>query len=204
MSELIFYTNPRSRGRIARWLLEEAGIDYRTEVVDYAAMKGADYLAVNPMGKVPAIVHRGQVVTECAAIAAYVAEAFPEAGLAPTGAERASYYRWLFYSAGPMEAAITDHRYGFDPTPEQGRAVGYGCYDTAVDTLEQAVSATPYVAGDRFTAADVIVGSTIGWGTLFGTLPKRDAFMAYFERVSSRDAYRRGNEKDDALMAAAG
>ena len=200
MSELIFYTNPMSRGRIVRWLLEETGADYRTEVIDYAAMKGADYLSVNPMGKVPAIVHRGRVVTECAAIAAYVADAFPEAGLAPTDDERAAYYRWMFYCAGPMEAAVTDHRYGFDPTPEQARAVGYGSYETAVDTLEYAVSQSPYIAGDRFTAADVIVGSTVGWGTQFGTLPKREALLSYFARVSDREAYRRGNEKDNALM----
>jgi len=202
MSDLVFYTNPMSRGRIARWMLEETGVPYRTEVIDYAVMKGPDYLAVNPMGKVPAIAHGGHVVTECAAICAYLAEAFPEAGLAPTADERASYYRWLFYCAGPMEAAITDHRYGFDPTPEQSRAVGYGSYETAVDTLEKAVSAHPYVAGDRFTAADVIVGSTIGWGTQFGTLPKRDAFLAYFARVSDRDACRRANELDNALMPA--
>jgi len=202
MSDLVFYTNPMSRGRIARWMLEEAGTPYRTEVIDYAVMKGSDYLAVNPMGKVPAIAHGRHVVTECAAICAYLADAFPEAGLAPTADERADYYRWLFYCAGPMEAAITDHRYGFDPTPEQSRAVGYGSYEAAVDTLEKAVSAHPYIAGDRFTAADVIVGSTIGWGTQFGTLPKREAFLAYFARVSDRDAYRRGNELDNALMPA--
>jgi glutathione S-transferase len=200
MSELVFYTNPMSRGRIARWMLEETGAPYRTQVIDYAVMKGAEYLAINPMGKVPAIGHEGRIVTECAAICAYLAEAFPQAELAPRPEERADYYRWLFYCAGPMEAAITDHRYGFDPTPEQARAVGYGSYDAAVDTLEKAVSAHHYIAGDRFTAADVIVGSTIGWGTQFGTLPKRAAFLDYFARVSDRDAYRRGNELDNALM----
>lgn len=199
--ELIFYTNPMSRGRIARWMLEEVGVPYRTEVLDYAStMKGEAYLAVNPMGKVPAIVHNGHVVTECAAICAYLAEAFPEAGLAPTAGERADYYRWLFFAAGPLEQAVTNNVAKFVPTAEQGRMFGFGNYDLAVDTLEKAVSAHPYIAGDRFTAADVYVGSTVGWGIGFGTLPKRDAFQAYHDRLVERDAYRRANELDDALM----
>lgn len=202
-AELTFYTNPMSRGRIARWMLEEVGVEYDTVVLGYAdSMKGADYLAINPMGKVPAIVHKGRVVTECAAICAYLADAFPAAGLAPTEVERADYYRWLFFAAGPVEQAVTNHAVGFVPTTERERMFGYGNYDRTVDVLEQAVSAHPYIAGDRFTAADVYVGSQIGWGTQFGTLPKRDAFLAYWERVSARDAYARGNAKDDALMPA--
>lgn len=123
--DLVFYTNPQSRGRIARWMLEEAGADYRTEVVDYAArMKSPEYLAINPMGKVPAIVHNGKVVTEGAAICAYLAEAFPQAGLAPQPHERANYYRWLFFAAGPVEQAVTNNFAKFDPSPEQrGRSV---------------------------------------------------------------------------------
>ena len=199
---LTFYTNPQSRGRIVRWMLEESGADYRTELVDYAStMKEAPYLAVNPMGKVPAIVHNGKIVTECAAICAYLADAFPGAGLAPTDAERADYYRWLFFAAGPLEQAITNHHAKFIPSPEQGRMFGYGSYDLAVDTLEKAVSAHDYIAGDRFTAADVYVGSAVGWGVMFGTLPKRQAFADYYARVSARDAYKRGNELDDALAA---
>jgi glutathione S-transferase len=202
--ELVFYTNPQSRGRIIRWMLEESGAEYRTELVDYAStMKAEPYLAVNPMGKVPAIVHNGKVVTECAAICAYLAEAFPEAGLAPTAGERADYYRWLFFAAGPLEQAVTNNFAKFVPSAEQGRMFGYGNYDLAVDTLEKAVSAHPYIAGDRFTAADVYVGSAVGWGVMFGTLPKRDAFADYYARVSARDAYKRGNELDDALAAEA-
>ncbi|MBO9621160.1 MAG: glutathione S-transferase family protein [Sphingomonas sp.] len=201
--ELIFYTNPMSRGRIGRWMLEESGADYRTELLDYAStMKDAAYLAVNPMGKVPAIVHKGKVVTECAAICAYLAEAFPEAGLAPTPEERADYYRWLFFAAGPLEQAVTNNFAKFDPSPEQRRMFGYGNYALAVDVLEQAVRAHPYIAGDRFTAADVYVGSAIGWGTQFGTLPKRDAFLDYFARLTARQAYQRATEKDDAAMVA--
>jgi glutathione S-transferase len=199
--DLVFYTNPQSRGRIARWMLEETGADYRTEIVDYATrMKGAEYLAINPMGKVPAIVHHGKVVTEGAAICAYLAEAFPEAGLAPLAGERADYYRWLFFAAGPVEQALTNNSVEFDPSPEQSRRFGYGNYATTVDVLEHAVSAHPYIAGDRFTAADVYVGSAVGWGTMFGTLPKRDAFLAYFERLSGREAYKRAAAKDDALV----
>lgn len=199
--ELVFYTNPMSRGRIVRWMLEETGAKYRTEVVDYAStMKSEPYLSVNPMGKVPAIVHGGRVVTECAAICAYLAEAFPTAGLAPRPEERADYYRWLFFAAGPLEQAVTNHHAKFDPTPEQGRMFGYGSYDLVVDVLERAVKAHPYIAGDRFTAADVYVGSGIGWGTQFGTLPKREAFLAYWQRLTGRDAYKRADEIDNALM----
>ena len=200
--ELIFYTHPQSRGRIARWALEEAGAAYETRVVEYGTtMKGEDYLGVNPMGKVPAIVHDGHVVTECAAICAYLAEAFPEADLAPTAGERADYYRWLFFAAGPVEQAVTNNFAKFEPSADQGRMFGYGNYDLAVDVLEKAVSAHPYIAGDRFTAADIYVGSAIGWGTMFGTLPKREAFLDYFARLSGREAYQRAGAKDDALAA---
>ncbi len=201
-NDLIFYTNPMSRGRIARWMLEESGAEYETVVLDYAStMKAGSYLAVNPMGKVPAVVHQGRIVTECAAICAYLAEAFPDAGLAPRPEERADYYRWLFFAAGPIEQAVTNNSARFAPTPDQGRMFGYGNYDLAVDVLEKAVSAHPFIAGDRFTAADVYVGSAVGWGVQFGTLPKRDAFQAYYERVRARDAYKRADAIDNALMA---
>lgn len=202
--ELILYTNPQSRGRIARWMLEEVGAPYRAEVVEYGpAMKDGTYRTINPMGKVPAIVHRGQIVTECAAICAYLAEAFPEAGLAPLPEERANYYRWLFFAAGPMEQAITNNWAKFEPSQEQGMMFGYGSYNLAVDVLERAVAANAYIAGDRFTAADVYVGSQVGWGTMFGTLPKRDAFLAYYARLQSRPAFQRASETDDKLVAAA-
>ncbi|KQN25613.1 glutathione S-transferase [Sphingomonas sp. Leaf33] len=205
MSELTFYTNPRSRGRIARWMLEEVGAEYDTVMLDYAtAMKSDDYRAINPMAKVPAIVHRGRTVTECAAICAYLADAFPDAGLAPATDDRADYYRWLFFAAGPLEAAATERARGIVVTPEQSRMVGYGSFDTVIDALEQAVAGRDYIAGDRFTAADVYVGSHILWGSQFGWLPQRDAFDAYKARLVERPAYIRGAEKDDALMAQAG
>ena len=202
-SNLVFYTNPMSRGRIICWMLEETGADYETVVLDYAStMKQEPYLSINPMGKVPAIVHNGHVVTECAAICAYLADAFPAAGLAPSTTDRADYYRWLFYAAGPVEQAVTNKSMGVEPTEQQQRMAGYGNYDLAVDTLEKAVSAHPYIAGDSFTAADVYIGSQIGWGTQFGTLPKRDAFTDYLGRIMSRDACKRANDLDNALMPA--
>ena len=198
---LTFYTNPMSRGRIVRWMLEEVGEPYETVVLDYqSSMKGAEYLAVNPMGKVPTIVHDGRAVTEGAAICAYLADAFPDAKLAPTADERADYYRWLFFAAGPVEQAITDRNLGLTIPADKKAMVGYGDYDSAVDTLEMAVGRHDYIAGGRFTAADVYVGSQVMWGLGFGTLPKRPAFEAYAARLSARDAYRRAGEKDDALM----
>lgn len=199
-----FYTNPMSRGQIVRWMLEEAGAPYEAHILDYQAdMKSPDYLAINPMGKVPAIVHRGKVVTECAAICAYLAEAFPAAGLAPTEDERADYYRWLFFAAGPVEAAVTNRAAGFAIEPERERMVGYGNYETAMAALESAVTERDFICGARFTAADVYVGSQIDWGLQFGTIPDRPAFAAYAERLRQRPAYRRAKEIDNALIAAA-
>jgi glutathione S-transferase len=200
---LVFYTNPMSRGRIVRWMLEETGCTYETEVLDYAStMKAEPYLSINPMGKVPAIVHNGHVVTECAAICAYLTDAFPDAGLAPPTNDRADYYRWLFFASGPLEQAVTNKAAGFEPTPERTRMFGYGTFDQAIDTIETAVAKHPYIAGDRFSAADVYVGSQIGWGLQFGTLPRRDAFVAYADLLMARDAYKRAAEKDDALVPA--
>jgi glutathione S-transferase len=202
-ADLTLYTNPMSRGRIARWMLEEVGAGYDVVLLDYAStMKAEPYLSVNPMAKVPAIVHRGRTVTECAAICAYLAEAFPDAGLAPQEDERADYYRWLFFAAGPVEAAVTNRSLGVAPTDQQQRMAGYGTYDRMVDVLDQAVSAHWYIAGDRFTAADVYVGSQVIWGAQFGSLPKRDAFDAYIARLTGREAYRRAAALDDAAMAA--
>ena len=199
--ELVFYTNPMSRGRIARWMLEEVGRPYRTEVLEYASsMKSPEYLAINPMGKVPAIRHGATVVTECAAICAYLADAFPEAGLAPPLGERGAYYRWLFFAAGPVEAATTNRSLGVVAPPGREMMVGYGSYEATMAVLEQAVSQADYIAGDRFTAADVYVGSQIGFGLRFGSLEKRPAFLSYWERISSRPASVRANEIDDALL----
>lgn len=205
MTGLKFYTNPMSRGRIVRWMLEEVGAPYDVEYLVYGgSMKSPEYLAINPMGKVPAIVHDGQVVTECAAICAYLADAFPEAKLAPPPAERAAYYRWMFFAAGPVEAAVTDRSLGLAVPEDRKMMAGYGDFDDMFQTLVKAGSNTPYIAGDEFTAADVYVGSHIGWGLQFGSLPEHDAFKAYFARLSERPAYRRATELDDAAGAELG
>ena len=202
MSELTFYTHPMSRGRVVRWMLEEVGIPYTVETMDFGPdMKTPEYLAINPMGKVPAIDHDGKVVTEGAAICAYLADAFPDAGLAPTADERADYYRWLFFAAGPLESAITNRSMGFEVEPDKEKLAGYGNYDHVVDALDRKFQTDDYVCGNRFTMADVYVGAQLVWGTQFGTLPKRDSFIAYGERLIHRDAYESAKAVDDALIA---
>ncbi|MBL8969948.1 MAG: glutathione S-transferase family protein [Myxococcales bacterium] len=204
--ELVFYTNPMSRGRIVRWMLEEVGQPYRTEVLDYGTtMKAPAYLAVNPMGKVPAIRHGDMVVTEGAAICAYLADAFPQAGLAPAPTDRlrGTYYRWLFFAAGPTEAATTNKSLGVVPSEERRRMVGYGTIEEVFDALELAVSGRQYIVGDRFSAADVYVGSHIGWGLQFGTFERRPAFERYVAGIMDRPAAVRARAIDDALIAQA-
>lgn len=203
MADLTLYTNPMSRGRIARWMVEETGQPYETVIVPFGpAMKSADYRAVNPMGKVPAVRHGDVVVTECAAICAYLADTFPEAKLAPPNPQRGSYYRWLFFAAGPLEAAVSNRSLGFEVPDERRRMIGYGSFQDVMDTLEIAVSTNPFVAGQAFTAADVYVGSHIAWGLQFGSIEKRQAFVDYLARVSDRPAFQRAKEKDDAAAAA--
>jgi len=203
--EIVFYTNPQSRGRIVRWMLEETGQPYRTEVLGYGeGMKSADYLAINPMGKVPAIVHRGVAVTEAAAICSYLADAFPQAGLAPAQDDplRGSYFRWLFFAAGPVEAAVSAKALGLLAPPEKAGMVGYGSFDQVVDTLEKtAAGAAPWLLGERFSAADVYVGSQVLWGTMFKSLPERPAFAEYGARLRARPAWQRAAALDDALAA---
>ncbi len=200
--DLVFYTNPLSRGQIVRWMLEEVGVPYRQVLLGYdTSMKAPEYLQINPMGKVPALVHRGKVVTECAAICAYLADAFPAAGLAPAPADRADYYRWLFFAAGPLEAAVIDRNLNVTIRPEQQRMVGYGSYELTLDVMAGAVSKTPFVAGERFSAADVYVGSHLIWGMQFGSMPKRREFEEYTARLVTRPAYLAAQAIDAALAA---
>ena len=199
--EIVLYTNPMSRGQIARWMLEEVGAEYRTEVLQYGPeMKSEDFLAVNPMGKVPTIRHGGVVVTEAAAICAYLADAFPEAGLAPPPQERGAYYRWMFFAAGPLEAATINSALKFEVPPERESMIGYGTLEAVLDTLEAAVSASEYIAGADFSAADVYVGSHLGFAFQFGSLEKRPAFVDYWARLENRPARLRAVAIDNALM----
>ncbi len=208
MSEdLVFYTNPMSRGRMVRWMLEEVGAPYATEIVGYGPpMKTGPYAAINPMGKVPALTHRGVVVTEVAAICAYLADAFPDAGLAPAldDPARGAYYRWLFFSAGPVESAITNTALGFQAPPEREAMLGYGNLAKVLDVLEAAIDPArngghDYICGDRFTAADLYVSSQLGYGLLFKTIEARPAYVAYVGKTSSRPAALRAKAIDDAL-----
>jgi glutathione S-transferase len=187
MEKLTFYTNPQSRGRIAHWMLEEVGQPYDTVWLDYGTtMKAAPYLAVNPMGKVPALVHGDRVVTENAAIITWLADAFPQAGLMP--GDRGRFYRWMFFGAGPVEAAVTNKALGVQVPPERRGMVGYGSLEQVTDVLERALTDAPYLCGPAFSAADVFVGSQIGWGMQFKTVEARPAFIDYWGRISTRPA----------------
>ena len=199
--ELVFYTNPQSRGRTVRWMLEEVGQPYRLEVLGFAAeMKAPAYLAINPMGKVPALTHGDAVVTEVAAICAYLADAFPQAHLAPPLTERGDYYRWLFFAAGPLEAAWTNKSFKFE-LPEGGhRIAGYGSLEMALDAIEGAVSKGPYLAGGAFSAADLVLGSQLSFAMMWGMIDKRPAFVDYVEPLTARPAFKRAAEADNALI----
>jgi glutathione S-transferase len=202
--ELVFYTHPMSRGRIARWMMEEAGQPYRTEILDYATtMKAPAYLAINPMGKVPALKHGDTVVTEAGAICAYMADAFPEAGLAPPLGDkrRGPYFRWMFFAAGPVEASMAARALGAEVKPEQKRMTGWGDQHDLLNGLESAIAGRDYILGDTFSAADVYFGSHLGWGMQFNSIEKRPAFERYNERLQNRPAAIRAREIDDKLMA---
>ncbi|MFZ5962569.1 glutathione S-transferase family protein [Thalassococcus sp. BH17M4-6] len=204
MQKLTFYTNPMSRGRIVRWMLEEVGAPYDTVLLGYdTTMKAPEYLAMNPMGKVPAIRHGNTVVTEGGAICTYLADAFPDAGLAPTprSPDRGPYYRWMFFGAGPVEAAVTAASFGFDTKdPAAYRRAGWGNLDAVADALSGLLSdGRPHLLGEAFSAVDVYLGSQIVWGRQFSGLPDRPGFDDYIARITSRPAAVRAAEIDDAL-----
>lgn len=201
MAEIKFYTNPRSRGRMIRWMLEEVGADYDPIYLEYGSMNGDEYKRINPMAKVPAINHDGNIVTECAAICAYLADSFPDAGLAPPPDARADYYRWLFFASGPLEGAIIDKALGVELKPEQKGFVGYGDMGRVLDTMEIAVGQHQFITGDRFSAADVYLGAQLSFGLQFGTVEKRKTFEDYVQRTTDRDAFRRAAALDDAALA---
>lgn len=203
-SSLVFYTHPMSRGRTVRWMLEEIGQPYQTELLDFGTtMKAAEFLALNPMGKVPTICHDGMVVTETAAICAYLADAFPDAALAPfiTDKLRGTYYRWLFFAAGPLESAIVNRAFGFTVPPEKEITIGYGNLPNVLNALEAALAQGDYILGSQFSAADVYVGALVGWAMQFNLLEKRPIYEDYHRRLKARPAAQRAREIDDALIA---
>ena len=198
MTTLTLYTNPMSRGRIARWMLEELGQPYETVLLDYGStMKAPEYLAINPMGKVPALRHDDRVVTECAAICTYLADMFPQAGLMPS--DRAAFYRWMFFGAGPFEAAVVNKALGVTVPDDKRGMVGYGSFDDVIRTLRGHLAGSPYLVGTSFSAADVYLGAQIGWGMHFGSIPKEPEFVAYAERIMGRLAAIRACAIDEEL-----
>jgi len=199
-----FWTNPMSRGQIPHWMLEELGQPYTTNWLDFgpAGMKTADYLAVNPMGKVPAIRHNGKVVTEAAAICLFLADAFPQAKLKPSSAaELADYFRFTLFAAGPMEQAVTARAMGWQVPEGRDGLAGFGSFDATIDGMEKMLTGRDFVCGKTFTAADVYVGSTIDWGLGFKSIPSRPAFEAYAARVRARPAYASAKAINGARMA---
>jgi glutathione S-transferase len=202
--EIILYHNPMSRARMAHWMLEEVGAPYRLEFIDFqkGEHKKPAFLAVNPMGKLPAIMHRGIIVTETGAICAYLADAFPAAGLAPRWDEpaRGTYLRWMFFGAGCVDSALIDRMLA-RPAPENSSALGYGRYEDVVDTLEKAITPGPYILQQRFSAADVYIGSQIGFGMMTKSLDPRPSFQGYLARLSQRAAYKRFQEQSEKLVA---
>jgi len=202
MADMLLYHAAPSRSMTVRWMLEEVGEPYDTEILEYgASMKAEPYLSINPMGKVPAIVHNGRVVTEVAAICCYLADAFAEKHLAPPPHDRADYYRWIFFTSGPIEAAFSNKAAGFEPAPDKQRMFGYGNYDLAIDTLEKAVSGKEYIAADHFTAADLFVGANVNFMLQFNLLEPKPAFVDYARRMTDRPAYERAKEIDGQLIA---
>jgi glutathione S-transferase len=205
MAEYTFFFNPMSRAQIARWALHEAGADYEPVFVAWDAKPQA-LLDANPLGKLPTIIHHHQghdhVVSEAAAVCHYLAEMSAPA-LLPGPHEKADYFRWLFFAAGPVEAAITAKSFGFDSgdDPKKQMTVGWGSYDKVVDALDGWFAGHDFVCGPRFTMADVYVGSQVDWGLQFGTIPARDSLAAYAERVRARAAYQAGKAIDNALIA---
>jgi glutathione S-transferase len=204
MTSITLISHPRSRGRIARWMLEEIGCEYDVERIDFEDSAQMTALrAINPMAKVPVLRHGDAIVTETAAICAYLADAFPNAGLAPPPDQRADYYRWLFFAAGPLEAATTNRALGVELKPEQQGFAGYGDIQRVLATLESTLSGGAWLAGERFSAADLYVGAQLNFGLQFGTIEQRAAFLDFVGLVTGRDAYVRATAIDDQLLAEA-
>lgn len=204
MADLVLYHAAPSRSATVRWMLEEVGEPYDIHLLKLADgdQQKPDYLAVNPQGKVPALKHKGVVITEVAAICTYLADEFPKAKLnIPVGNPlRGVYLQWLFFGPSCIEPAITDRAFP-RKEPARASALGYRDIDSLADIVAKAVSKGPYIMGDQFTAADVVVGSGIRWGTMFKLLPERDAFKPYVERIAARPALQRSEAADKALAA---
>ena len=206
MAQFTFYTVAMSRGQISRWALHEAGADYDQVVFDWAT-RPDNFTAINPMNKVPALVHHhgdhDHVITEAAAINHYLAETHPQTGLLPDAHERAAYFRWMFFAAGPIEQALMAAAMGWEVPEDKAATAGFGSLDLALSAMEGWLSNNDFAAGNRFTMADTYVGSQFVWGLRFGTIPETPAFKAYVERCTNRPAYAEANAIDAKLIKAA-
>lgn len=204
MAEFTFFFNPMSRAQIARWALHEVAADYEPVFVPWGEDKPAALLAANPMGKLPTIIHHtpggDRVVSECAAVCHYLAEA-TRSPLLPQAGEAADYFRWLLFGAGPLEQAVISKAMGWETAPDKEALVGFGSYDRTMDALEDWLQTRDFVCGQRFTMADVYLGSQVDWGMSFGTMPDRPTFLAYAERVRTRPAYAEAKAIDNELIA---
>jgi glutathione S-transferase len=201
--KVTFFHSPQSRSAGTLILLEELGADYEIHALDFkkGEQRQAEYLAVNPMGKVPAIVHRGALVTEQGAVYAYLADLYPEAGITPAigDALRGPYLRWLFYYGSSFEPALIDRSMKREPAPPSTSP--YGDYDSMLKILFDQLEKGPYLLGDRFTAADVLWGTALRWTTMFKLVPETPAVKAYIERVTARPAAQRAAKIDADIMA---
>jgi len=205
MADLTLYHAAPSRSSVVRWMLEELGEPYDLVLLSLAKedQRKPEYLAINPMGKVPALKHGDAVVTEVAAICTYLADEFPHARLnIPVGdPRRGPYLKWLFFSPTCIEAAVLDKAAPRKETPRRGM-VGYGDFDTVMDVVGKGVAGGPYLMGDQFTAVDVVVGSMLRWGMMFNLLPERPEFRAYVDQLEQRPALQRATALDRELAAA--
>jgi glutathione S-transferase len=205
MAKLTLYHAVPSRSMVTRWMLEEVGEPYDVHLLSLSKGENrtADHLVINPMGKVPALRHGDVVITENAAICTYLADAFPKAGLSvPIGdPRRGTYLKWLFFGPSCIEPAMTDRAFPRKEEPRRA-ALGYGDLETTMDVTAKGVGAGRYLMGEQFTAADVVIGSTLRWGLLFKLLPERPEFVAYVGRLNERAAIKRADAKDKELMPA--
>jgi glutathione S-transferase len=201
--DIVFYHAAPSRSAIVHWMLEEIGCPYRLHLLNLAKgeQRQPAYLAVNPMGKVPAITYRGALVTEYAAICCYLADLFPQADLAPArdDPQRGPYLRWLFFGPDCLGQAVTDRLLKREPGPRE--ALSYGDMESVLTTLTAALASGPWLLGSRFTAADIVTGSSLRWGMMMGAVPRSEAFAAYVERLEARPALQRATARDAALAA---
>ncbi len=202
MADLLLYHAVPSRGAVARWMLEEIGEPYDIELLDLRAgdQNKPAFRAVNPQGKVPALRHKGVVTTEVAAICAYLADAFPRANLSVpvSDPQRGPYLQWLFFNPSAIEPAMMDAKFPRKEAPPAA-AIGYRPLETLLDVVVAALKGRPYLMGERFTAADVVTGSGLRWGMLFGMIPQRPELVEYVGRLTVREAFRRATEKDEAV-----